>query len=206
MKDRRNTTMAVFVNEAYQTIPFQKNFFASVFPGSLLFGKVVLRNGLLQYESDDIFTVDYQKLTEFYDLLEVLGKNLILEDEAEIEPEKKRMEVTDEEVIEVNNTVLLRKVKEEVKSEIVFHHFSYMHFVNAIKDIILFIINPDRKQYFVMLKIQKSLPLDFVDFDVMANVTNEEKDLNIHEMFRLEMFLRTHIALLQFSRKLATLA
>ncbi len=203
--------MELFLKDALLNLPFRINLFASAFPGSVVLGKVVVQEGMCVFVKDSTFIVDYGKLTEFHELLEILGKNVLIEtgDADDIEFDSKNMEIGREESIEVNCSSLVRKIKEIETGKIDFDQFSYLHFIAAIRNVSLFIINPSREEFRLMKKFERTDPSLCVKDAIVEVAVPEPEPLekrNEYEQFHLEMFLSTHISLLRFCRNLKKLA
>ncbi len=200
--------MTLLIKDALLNIPFKLHLFVSAFPGSVVFGKVQLLDGMCRFLEDDTFILDYQKLNEFSELLEILGRNIICQegDSDDIEFETKKIEIGAQENITVVNSSLVRHINEEEKSKIDFDHFSYLHFVTAIKNVCMFIINPSREEFLLMRKFERiDNNLSIQDAIVEIAVPGPLERRNEYEQFHTEIFLTTNIPLLKFCRSLRKL-
>ena len=197
--------MTLRLRDALLNIPFKKGIFTSAFPGSIVFGETNLRNGVLEYSIADVFQVDYHKLEEFCGILDVLGRNILLEgEEEEIEPASKVMEICGEETIRVDNLTLVRQDGSVAKSSIIFDHFTYVHFVWSLKSVAFFIINPSQEEYtmflnFLTLQRESSASYEELILDIA-------KDTDENVAFLKKMYLTTHLPLLRFCVQVKKLA
>ncbi len=194
------------LKDALLCVPFKESAFASAFPGMIVFGIVKLKTGQLEYAEESTFKVDYYKLSEFAEILEVLGRNVLIEGEEGIEPESKVIEIGADETIRVDNLSLLRHRSGNPVSVIHFDHFSYIHFIIALKNVSIFIINPTRTEYMVMLKYQNLENSNLSSEEELVTEAAKLENANEFEIFLYEMFLKVNLPLLRFCIKLKKMA
>ncbi len=189
----------------FLSIPFKQYSFVSASPGTILFGNVELKRGRLEYKKESLFTVDYYKITEFLELLQILGRNIVIRDDEGAVPFEKDMEMNTGEKIRVKNSTITRTSSSSPENPVtlLFDHFMFINFVNAVKEITYFIVNPSKLQYEAMKRFEVS-PLENEEEKLEAacytpNSTEAEK-------FMMESFLITHKELLIFCIELDKLA
>ena len=201
--------MSLSLQTTFLSIPFQQNGFASAGAGTLIFGNVTLVGGRLEYNEEESFVVNYHKLTEFVEILQVLGRNIVIAEDNDGVPSEKKIELCYGVEMDIVSTTLRRistnrtEGAENVTFSLKFNHFSYINLITSLQQVCYFIINPTKEQYSAMRRFEES-PLE-TDKEKIISASKKE-NMTADEIFLLESFLCIHLELMKFCIELNKLA
>ncbi len=142
----------VSIQNTLMSSAFKTNGFVSAAAGSLVFGTVHLRDGVLYYS--EIYTIDYYKIPEFLELLKTLGKNIVAEEDEEMLV--KQMEISEGESLVIRDQRIIRCIADAEDYSIFMDQFTYIRFLLAFADVSVFMLNPTPIQFEAITKYLNS--------------------------------------------------
>ncbi len=173
------------------TIPYKTDGFVAVKGGSLHFGTVKFSNGVLRF--DDCVVITYHRITEFLEFLKKLGSNIVMIRARPEEKETATMELGGETKLLISDTKIVSKGRRDF--ELDYDHFTYIHFLKSVSQIVLFVVNPTSLQFSVFRKyLQSNQTEEHQKIEEAINIENTNAD----EKFLLREMIRCNMPLLNF--------
>ena len=189
MLSLRNTILAT---------PIKKNCFAAVVGGVLLFGNVKFHCGVLHFIESELFSISYWKLNEFTDCMTTLAKNIVEENDPF---ETFKMEISDNDNIQVNEKAIILFSRTEERYRIEFDHFTFIDFATAIGDVCDFITNPSSIQFVTMQTfVKKQFNQPDSEKNIEEILDSRTPPLTEDEKLLLAQYLRNNAELSKFLR------
>ncbi len=172
------------------TMPYKTNGFVGATGGSIYFGDVKFKNGVLYFENS--VYVSYHKISEFADFVKRLGSNIVCSSLEE--KETTTMELNVETKLVLDDTTIIVKGKKSFALE--FDHFVYIHFLKSLSRVALFVLNPSKSEFEVFQQYVEAGGIE--KENRVEHTISRNKGSSEEEKFLLSQLLAMHSSLLNF--------
>ncbi len=201
------------LSECFMAIAFDTNKFVASLPGALCIGDVSVMNDCATFVAKKHFFVEERRLGEFMKLLQCLSKNLVLEEEHEMEKESFQCgnkKIGNKKIIKITQCTLQCQTDVSVLN----FHFDISTFLSlliSIRKVCLWTVAPTKLQYEIMDFFSRHTINKSIGFPKINQMEEEirsvlkEHELSKETNFVLSHFLLNHHSLLEFQYNLICL-